>query len=137
MSWSTIPRNPPASTLRWFGVYAILCVGSLTVWQYNRENWTVALVLLGLAVLTGAAVVLHPRLLRPSFVGMTVAAYPLNWLVSHSLLALIYFGLFTPLSFLFRILGRDLLGIRTRPKNGTYWAEKPPVRDVRKYFRQS
>jgi hypothetical protein len=62
--------------------------------------------------------------------------FPFGWAVSHLLLAILFYGLFTPLGLIFRLLGRDPLR-RQRPlEQASYWTMKPAATDVRGYFRQ-
>jgi hypothetical protein len=138
MRWSDIPFRPSTATLRWFAVFGVLFLGLLAGWQFFRhDNRTVALVLLGLAVPLGVLGVVRPSALRPVFVGAMVVAYPLNWLTSHVLLAVVFYCLFTPVGLLFRLVGRDALARRFPDGRETYWAAKPGAADVRRYFRMS
>jgi hypothetical protein len=52
-------------------------------------------------------------------------------------LALLFFGVFTPVALLFKLIGRDVLARHQRPEVPTYWTAHPAVKDVRSYFRQS
>ena len=53
-----------------------------------------------------------PALVRPIFVGWMVLAFPIGWAVSLVLLGLVYYGLFTPIGLVFRLVGRDALQLR-------------------------
>jgi hypothetical protein len=64
-----------------------------------------------------------------------IVAFPIGWLVSHVMLAVLYFVLFLPLGLMFRLLGRDALSLR-KPSVETYWTEKQQPEDVVRYFRQ-
>ena len=52
--------------------------------------------------------------MRLIYVGWMVLAFPIGWTVSQVMLALMFFGLFTPIGLVFRLIGRDPLQ-RTRP----------------------
>ena len=43
-----------------------------------------------------------------------VLAFPIGWTVSLVLLGLVYYGLFTPIGLVFRLVGRDALQLRPR-----------------------
>jgi hypothetical protein len=90
-----------------------------------------------------AAVVLRvvgltrPEWLRLVFIGMSVIAWPIGWVVSHLALGIIYYLIFTPVALLFRLLGRDPLNRRLDPKTSTYWEPYEPDRGGRaRYLRQ-
>jgi len=95
----------------------------------------VGLALLALALVIGPLGLIRPRTIRPIYVGWMVLAFPIGWLVSCILLAIVYYGVFTPIALALGLLGRDALRRRPR-KTGTYWQPKRPVTDVRRYFRQ-
>ena len=63
--------------------------------------------------------------------------YPIGWVVSHVVLAVLFLGVFTPVAVLFRLIGRDALARRRPPDRATYWLPMPAPDDVRSYFRQS
>ncbi len=78
-----------------------------------------------------AAVFLVAALTRPSVL------HPLNvlWLrlglllqkiVSPIILALLFYGIFTPAAFFYRIFGKDLLGLRFNPTAQSYWISRTP-----------
>jgi hypothetical protein len=51
-------------------------------------------------------------------------------------MALVFYGLFTPMGLLFRLIGRDPLNRRFDPTAQTYWTPHQTVTDGRRYFRQ-
>jgi hypothetical protein len=136
MRWSDIPFRPTNRTLRQFAGLWLVIFGSAAAWQAWEGRDTAALVLAALAVTVGPLGLAWPRLLRPVFVGWMVLAWPVGWVVSRLVLACLFYGLFTPLGLLFRALGRDVLALRRRPGQTTYWAPKPMPADPRRYLRQ-
>jgi hypothetical protein len=63
-------------------------------------------------------------------------AFPLNWLVSQLTLALMYYVILTPLALVFRLAGRDALGLKAAPERDSFWVQKPANTEARRYFRQ-
>ncbi|HYT90803.1 MAG TPA: SxtJ family membrane protein [Gemmataceae bacterium] len=138
MRWSEIPFSPPVATLRWFAFLGALLLAAAAVWLFlNHQNEGVALVLLALASVVGALGFAFPKALRPVFVAWMVLVFPIGWLTTQLILALLFYCIFTPLGLWFRLIGRDGLACRLRPDQETYWTAKPPAADVRSYFRQS
>lgn len=138
MRWSDIPFRPPPATLRWFAAFGALLLTAAAVRQFfGGAEQVVPLVLLGLAGVVGVVGAVCPWLLRPVFVGWLVLVYPIGWLTSHLILAVLFYCIFTPLGLLFKLIGRDALARRYRPDQDTYWVAKPAAADVRSYFRQS
>ena len=88
------------------------------------------------AAVIGPLGLIAPSAIRPIFVAWMIIAFPIGWTVSRVLLALIYYGLFTPLALAFRLVGRDRLGRRHRPRLDTYWSSKSQPTGMHSYFRQ-
>ncbi|HVA49737.1 MAG TPA: hypothetical protein VNH11_25445 [Pirellulales bacterium] len=137
MHWSDINFHPTVKTLRQFAGLWIMCLSSLAAWQwFARSRTGAAAVLVALAATVGALGLARPTAIRWLFVGLTLATFPIGWLVSWLLFGGLYYGVFTPLALCFRLIGRDALSRRLDADAESYWTEKPPAPDVRRYFRQ-
>lgn len=137
MKWSDLPRTPSTRMLRQFSVLWIVCFLSMAAWQgLVRDRAMLGVVLAVVAMMIGPLGLIKPSFIRPIFVGWMIVAFPIGWLVSHVMLGVLYYGLFTPLAMFFRILRRDPLMLRRPAEAKSYWSVKPAPRDVRSYFRQ-
>ncbi len=136
MRWSDIPWTPAPRTLRQFAGLWLVFFGVIAcrhAWDGHAGlAWTFGIV----AGVVGVLGLVQSHLVRPIFVGWMVAAYPIGWIVSLVVLAVMWYGLFTPLGMIFRLMGRDALRLRPQADEATYWAPKPSAPDVRGYFRQ-
>jgi len=74
---------------------------------------------------------------RPLIRAWVTLTYPLGWLLSHIVLALVYHGVFTPIGVIQRAFGRDAMRRRFDPGAESYWIERDPKRDAKSYFKQS
>ena len=82
--------------------------------------------LLPVAVSLALLAVARPRWLRPlnrAWMGFGTFA---NTIVTSILMALVFFGVVTPLAWLRRRLGHDPLSLRPDPSAPTYWRERRP-----------
>jgi hypothetical protein len=122
--------------LRQFAVLWILLLGLLAYWQgiITDNPSTAAWVYAGLAIVPGVAGLVIPKFIRPVFVGLQIVTAPLGWLMSHLLLAVLFYGIFSPVALAFRLIGRDALARRFRPDLQTYWNPKPPATSPKSYF---
>jgi hypothetical protein len=135
MSAFAIPCHANARTLRQFAGLWLVCIG-LLAWRCGLASGHVAGGVLGaLALGVGVGGLLRPAWVRPLFVALTVATLPLGWTVSHLVLVVVFFGLFTPIGLIFRLLGRDVLERRFRPDRDSYWEPKAQPADLARYFR--
>jgi hypothetical protein len=137
MQWSDIPWEPSRKTLRQFAGLWIVFFGGFALWQgLMRGHPTAAAVLAVLAVTVGPVGLVRPEWLRPIYVSWMVLAFPIGWTVSQVILGVMFYGLFTPIALVFRLIGRDPLHRRRRPGQETYWAPKVAPSTPLRYFQQ-
>jgi hypothetical protein len=133
-----INRHPSARQLKQFG---FVWLGFVTLFGalawFKAGSPTTAVVLWVLAVVVPIVGWLAPPFMRAVFVGMSYAAWPVGFVVSHVVLALVYYLVLTPIGFVMRAVGYDSMKRRTEPGMATFWVERPPdERGTKRYFRQ-
>src|SRR5437773_2493894 len=122
MTWSDISSNPRARTLRQFaGVWLIFFVGFGVKLYMKHGQHQAGLTLGAIGIVIGGLGLLKPSAVRLLFVVCMVLAFPVGWLVSNLLLALMFYGIITPLGLLFRLKGRDLLCRKPDPGRTSFW----------------
>ncbi len=136
--------RPDRRQLRHFGAAGLAVLVGLTVWLAvragRRGEATAALVTV--SVMTAAIgvwlglTILAPRGLWPFHVILTAVGLPIGIVLSYAALAVVYYGLFTPIALIFRLIGRDVLRRKFDPDVKTYWVRRRTGKDVRRYFRQ-
>lgn len=142
-----IEWNPEPRTLRSFGTLSGLLLALIGAWVFFRHAIlgislsAAAARSAGLGIwAAGAAMfvlgIFLPRSLRLIHVGMSLAAYPVGWVVSHLILLGIFYLVLTPIGLVFRWIGRDALQRKFDPKAKTYWSDHPPAPPADRYFRQ-
>jgi hypothetical protein len=137
MKWSDLPLKPTARALRQFaGAWLILFL-AVGVHRYvARDQHHVGIAFGVMAVVVGGLGLIKPAALRWLFVGATVLAFPIGWVMSQVMLAVMYYGIITPLALWFRIRGRDMLSRKPAPNRASFWAPKHTPVDMGAYFRQ-
>ena len=133
--------KPDSGQLRTFGLVGSAAFCTLAVvWMWNRvagESSAVGPAVVWAVISAWTLVAIAtPGLLRPVYVVVTAVGLPIGIVVSFAILAAVYFVIFTPISLVFRLMGRDALKRRFDPDAETYWAPHRPAGDVRRYFRQ-
>lgn len=130
--------NPPPAQLRQFGWIAptmLLVIGLVLRWRVGLPTPVVAgLCAAGILIFIFSRV--SPKLVRPVYVGLMIAGFPIGWVMSHLLLAVFYFGIITPLALIFRLAGRDMLHRRWNRSRSSYWTDHPQAQNIERYFRQ-
>jgi RsiW-degrading membrane proteinase PrsW (M82 family) len=131
------PFDPSNRLLRQFaGLWIVFFLAIAARQEFQHQRHVAAIVIAALAVTVGPLGLLFPRAIRPIFIGWMGLAYPIGWVVSRVVLGAIFYGLFTPVAWIFRMIGRDVLVLKARPAAATYWCPKPGAEDQSQYLRQ-
>jgi hypothetical protein len=131
-------RTPSARELRWFGLIVLatlVLIGGMVRWQTASQR--VPEVLWGAGIALALLYYLVPALRRSIYAVWMGLVFPIGWLVSHSMLAIVYFVVITPTAVLMRAFGRDRMARGFDRNLPSYWVEEDPGRDAADYFRQS
>lgn len=132
-----INRHPSSRELRQFAaIWWPLAMAVVASWIHaGTGSARAAAGLVGGALAVSVFGLIRPAFMRRIYVGWMVAAAPIGWVVSHLVLAFVFFAVMTPIGLIMRALGRDPLERRFDPQAPTYW--KPHAgSEVSRYFRQ-
>jgi hypothetical protein len=137
MKWSDIQFQPSRTTLRKFAGLWLVFFGGVALWQALVKGHTsLGLSFAALALVVGLAGLTRPEWVRFIYVGWMVLAFPIGWTVSQVMILVMFYGLFTPIGLIFRLIGRDPLQRARTPGRESYWVPKPAPADLRRYFKQ-
>ena len=137
MSFVRINRDPSRRQLNQFGFVwlGFVSVFGVVAWL-KFDNLQLAAGLWIAAVVVPVAGWLAPAFMRLVFVGMSMLAWPIGFVVSHVVLALVYYLVLTPIGLAMRLIGYDPMSRRTVADAASRWVERGPRRDAESYFRQ-
>lgn len=136
--------NPPPAQLKQFAFIAVIGLPLITIvvlkfmgsgWgdglTHPATLWTLAggalqfvIFLAGLKIVT-----------RVIYVVLMVVAVPIGFVLSHVLLAAIFYLVMTPIGLVFKLIGRDAMGRKLDPKLQSYWHVRQGVRPPASYFK--
>ncbi len=147
MALIAVNWKPDLRQLRWFGLFCIIGFGGVGTWIFFQQHLfgmhmeettatTTARVLWAVAGACGLLGFLWPAGLRPVYVMLTAISLPIGFVLSHVLMAAIYYLILTPVGLFFRIIGRDPLDRKLDRSATSYWVAREPVKDVARYYRQ-
>ena len=123
--------------LLWFGpLFALFVgiVGAILIRRFgaNAAAYTIWAIAAPLIVVY----YLIPTIRRPLYLGWMYAAMPFGWVISHLLLAGIYFFVITPIGLLMRLVRYDPMKRGFDKSAKSYWITREPIRDTNRYFKQ-
>lgn len=139
--------KPDERQLRGFGIICLVAFGAIGSWIFFRHSFvrlvwtpeTARAIGWTLWSLAGACLLLSltaPRLLLPLYIGLTAITLPIGFVVSHVIMAVLFYLVITPFGLVFRLIGRDALHRKFDPAAESYWVQREPVGDVKRYLRQ-
>ena len=132
-----INRNPGKSELNWFGLIflSFLSLVGAVLW-FKAGAHTAAKILW---ITAGAITVLYyaiPPMRRLLYLAWMYAAFPIGWVMSHLVLGIVFYLVFTPIGLILRLAGRDPMGRKSGRDQDSYWIEHDPHNRSERYFRQ-
>lgn len=71
--------------------------------------------------------IILPIILKPLYYFWMALAVLMGFVMTRVILTLLYFGMFTPIAWLTKLLGKDLLDERWDKNAETYWRKRPNV----------
>ena len=132
----TASRQSPRQLRQFAGMW-IVFFSAFACWQgFWHGHRGLSLLLAALAATVGPLGLLKPEAIRPIFLAAMALTYPIGWTVSQVLVAVLFYGIVTPVALLFRLIGRDVLKRKPQRALATYWTAKRSAEDVRRYLRQ-
>jgi len=128
-----LPTVPARS--KKYGVIGAVLFGALSAGFYTHllgpSHWA----FIGLAVFCAIGA-MGSELIRPLYMMALIATFPIGMVVGPIIMAAIFFLIFTPVALIFKLIGRDTMTRKFDHAASTYWIERRPTTDVKRYFRQ-
>ena len=138
MSVVQINRNPTLRQLRQFGwiwMAFVTLFGAVAWFKFDSPALARGLWIAAFAVpVVGWAL---PAFMRLVFLGMSYLAWPIGFVVSHVILAVVYYLVVTPIGLVMRLFGYDSMKKTFDREAASYWVSRS-VGDVdaKRHFRQ-
>ena len=130
-------HEPTAGELRWFGLllaaFAAL-LGGLVL--YLSDSWLGAGVLWAAGLLLASVYYGLPPTRYFLFRLWMMLFFPIGWLISHALIAMVYYLLITPVAMAMKLIGRDALEKAFDSSAKTYWTAMEEKPKNSRYFQQ-
>lgn len=130
--------NPTRRELRQFGAIwlplFLVIVGAVI--YFKTSALSIPIALWSAAAVACLFALVAPSTMRPVYLGLTLAAFPIGWTISHVLMAIIFYGVVTPIGLVMRLCGRDPMQRKLDRDATSYWTPHAAETDTRRYFRQ-
>jgi len=136
MALIRINTDPSRAQLNVFGAAWLVFFGAWGGIAAAKGSATVVWVLWTLAVVIPMIGWFFPRSLRWVYLALSYATYPIGFVVSHVVLGLIYYLVFTPVGLIMRLFRYDPLTRRFEAQAASYWKTRTNPKPVASHFRQ-
>lgn len=129
-----IDLKPDKAKLRGFGWIAAVFFSFWTYWFlfHFRIEW-LAYGFAALAIYGFLGAIALPSALKWLYLGLTLVAFPIGWVVSNVLLMLIFFLVFAPIGLLLRLTGHDPMQRKRTPLQSR-WIPCKTHRSAKSYY---
>ena len=141
-----INLKPDERTLRQFGFIALAGFGFLATIAWfevlifsfglGAARVPVAAAFAGLGGVAALFSIGYPKANLPIYLGLTILAYPIGFVLSYVLMGTLFYLIITPIGLLLRGFGGDPMERRILPDATTYWTDAPSQRAHESYFKQ-
>lgn len=138
MALIKINWNPSQRDLRQFGAIwlpGFLVIVGAMLW-YRGTSFSIVATLWTIAAVACLVALTFPNAMRPVYIALTCATFPIGWVVSHLLLAFIFYLIITPIGLVMRLCGYDPMHRKFDRGASTYWKPHATETDTSRYFRQ-
>ncbi|MEE4272387.1 MAG: SxtJ family membrane protein [Thermoanaerobaculales bacterium] len=137
MSVIRVNRDPSDRQLRQFGLIwlgFLTFFGAVAWFRFEAPQAAVGLWIAAVVVPVIGWVPLP--FMRLIFVGMSIIAWPIGFVVSHVVLAAVYYLVVTPIGLAMRLVGYDPMTRKGSDDEPTRWVQRSNERPPESYFRQ-
>lgn len=137
MSVIQIDHNPSHRQLNVFGAIWLVFFGVVGgIVLKNSGSMPMATVIWGLAVAVPVVGWILPAFMRIVYVGMAYATFPIGFVVSYLILAIVYYLVLTPTGIVMRLFGYDPMNRHFDVSTDTYWCPRKQDDNLNRYFWQ-
>jgi hypothetical protein len=131
-----IDWNPDETKLRRFAWAWLVFLGGIWPALLLLRGHAGAAGIVGGIGLAGAMLgLIRPRLLRPAWLLLLAASWPIGWVVSQVAMLVLFFLILTPIALALRLFGRDALNLSGWRSDTTTWRARAKV-DLARYLGQ-
>ncbi|MGZ0162762.1 MAG: SxtJ family membrane protein [Planctomycetales bacterium] len=129
--------NPSRKELKVFSLLLIVFFAIVAGLAYRKgASVETACLISGGGAVVGIVGVFSPAFIRIVYVVWMTAVFPIGFVVSNVVLAVVFYGVVWPIGILTKLTGRNPLQLGFDRDAKTYWNVRPPTKDPRRYFRQ-
>jgi hypothetical protein len=122
-----INPNPGPKEIYYFGLTILIGFGIIGGLLFRAGRVSSAALVWGISGLVAIFAFAFPSKSKPVYKAWMMLGLAIGAVTSRIILAIIFFGIVTPVALFFRLRGRDSLGLKKR--DGSQWCPHPKIDD--------
>ena len=119
--------NLDKKQIRTFGLGLAVILTVFALWNYYKGHMTTSVILLTLGTTSASSAILFQPVIKPVYIVFMKISHVLGWINTRILLGLIFYVVITPIGFVIKIFGKDLLDRKIEPDKQSYWIKREKV----------
>jgi len=132
-----IDLKPNEKKLKNFGLIASVFFVLWTILAYlkfHNLGWYIGFS--GLTLYTLSCALTYHRALIPLYISLTVLAFPVGRVISHVILAVLFYLIFAPIGLILKLIGHDPMRRKINRLLPTYWHLSKHDKKPESYYQQ-
>ncbi len=141
MSFIDVDWSPDRRKLKQFSVISFFgfgIIGFIVAWRLGcfigEAHWTPSIVLWCIGSIICVLGQIFPSFIRPVYLTLMLVALPIGFIISGVILVFLYYGLFTPIGLIMRMIGFD--SMQRKLSGESYWIPRTKDSSISRYYRQ-
>lgn len=136
MQFNRHPTKQQLQVFAWGMPLLLTILAASQYWHHARPQIAGCMLLLAVAV--GVACGRSPTWRRRLYLGWMALVFPIGYIVSFTLLAVIYYLVITPIGLALRLAGKNHFAMHLDRQASSYWIKcpQPSKIELTSYFRQ-
>jgi uncharacterized membrane protein len=137
MALVDINWHPSPKELRVFAVLQLIffaIVAGLVQQRMAATGWAITIVVA--TAIVAIIGLIKPTWLHVMYVVWMAAVFPIGFVVSHIMMAIVFYLVLTPIGLIMKLVGRDPMQRKLDPQAKSYWQPRTARKRNRGYFRQ-
>ena len=126
--------NLDKKQIRTFGLGLAVILSVFAALNLYKGHQSVALTLLIFGAISAVLAILCQILLKPVYIVFMKISHVLGWINTRILLGLIFYVVITPIGFVIKIFGKDLLDRKIEPDKQSYWIKREKVHNEKSRY---
>jgi len=128
------PDRKKLRSFAWISVAVFGSIAGLAFWKTGLDWRSYGAG--AIAAYSLICAVATPSFIRPLYIGLTLLAFPIGWVVSNVVMTLLYYCLFFPIGLLKNLFSKDSMRRPFNDSSESFWNDCRKPKSLKDYYNQ-